>query len=59
MVPSIKGRAIGIANQARTTSPREIMAPVRVPGTDTFPKLVSDAGRSFSIFRGLKNHLPA
>ena len=30
------------------------MAPVRVPGTDTFPKLVSDAGRSFSIFRGLK-----
>ena len=37
----------------------EIMAPVRVPGTDTFPKLEREAGRSFSIFRGVKSHLPA
>lgn len=46
-----------MTSQAMTTSPSETIAPARVPGTDKFPKVPGDAGRSLSVFRGNKSHL--
>jgi hypothetical protein len=54
MVPSMKGRAIGITSQAMTTSPSETIAPARVPGTDMLPNVLRDAGRCLSAHRGVK-----
>jgi len=51
--PRMNGRAMGITSQARTASPSETIAPARVPGTDTLPQLLGDAGRGLSVGRGV------
>jgi hypothetical protein len=51
--PRMNGRAMGITSQARTASPSETTAPARVPGTDTLPQLLGDAGRGLSVGRGV------
>jgi hypothetical protein len=51
--PSMNGRAMGITSQARTASPSETIAPARVPGTDTLPHVLGDAGRCLSAGRGV------
>jgi hypothetical protein len=56
-VPSRNGRATGIVSQAITTSPIETIAPARVPGTDTLPKALREAGRCFSVLRKVTSHL--
>src|SRR5260370_42138443 len=38
-VPTMKGRAIGMASHATTTNPMETTAPARVPGTLSPPYL--------------------
>ena len=52
--PSMNGRAMGITSQARTASPSETIAPARVPGTDTLPHVLGDAGLGLSVIRAVK-----
>ncbi len=51
--PRMNGRAMGITSQARTASPSETIAPARVPGMDTLPQVLGDAGPGLSAGRGV------
>ena len=51
--PRMNGRAMGMTSQARTASPSETIAPARVPGMDTLPQVLGDAGRGLSVIRGV------
>jgi hypothetical protein len=58
-VPSMNGRATGMAIHARTTIPTETIAPARVPGTEMLPKAPRDAGFCLGVIRDGNPHLPA